>query len=189
MGIIKAPRPIVLDRELFELGLDLITFRVYAQLCYLSESISIESTEAIDDEGLIEACCISQAQYKKAMTKLVKLGLLGKEGDAYTLVPASEWGRIAASKNTKIPGFVYLAQSGQQYKIGKSKHPEQRILQLSTASPQAVTLICAIAVDDMTSAEAELHRQFANKRIRGEWFALSLEDVNLIKSLDGASNA
>lgn len=81
-------------------------------------------------------------------------------------------------------GYVYLlrAENGI-YKIGRSAIPEARINAYNTHSPIEIELICLIKTRDMHRLEAELHRKYAAKRGRGEWFVLEVEDVEYIKSL------
>jgi Meiotically up-regulated gene 113 len=54
-------------------------------------------------------------------------------------------------------------------------------MQISPRMPHEVTLIHSIETDDMVGLEALLHERYADKRMNGEWFALSDEDVNEIK--------
>lgn len=85
-------------------------------------------------------------------------------------------------KQTKS-GFVYLIKRDSDYKIGVSSKPKSRITAIQTGSASPVETICLIKTDDMENLELALHNRFAEKRIRGEWFNLSTEDVEYIKSL------
>jgi prophage antirepressor-like protein len=62
-------------------------------------------------------------------------------------------------------------------KIGKSKNPKIRESTLQAELP-TVELLHVIDKD----IEAYLHKKFASKRLRGEWFDLSQSDINYIKS-------
>jgi len=79
-------------------------------------------------------------------------------------------------------GFVYVLQAGEFYKIGRSRNVDNRIMQLSTIPPFELELVCAIATDDMYELEKLLHERFDNRRVRGEWFALTEEDVTWLKT-------
>lgn len=70
--------------------------------------------------------------------------------------------------------FTYLMCDGSLYKIGTSKHPEQRLKELKTANPY-IELICF----GYGVSEKYLHEMFFQKRRKGEWFDLS--DSNLQK--------
>lgn len=82
------------------------------------------------------------------------------------------------------PGYVYLIQSPTSaYKIGKTVNPDNRIKTFKTKLPFEVEYVCLIQTDDMNALERNLHGLFADKRINGEWFALSAEDVEYIKRM------
>src|SRR3990167_6199400 len=48
--------------------------------------------------------------------------------------------------------------------------------------------IDAIHTDDMSMAEAILHKSFTDKRVKGEWFELALEDIEAIKAITAYRN-
>lgn len=81
-----------------------------------------------------------------------------------------------------VNGYVYLLQSGEHFKIGKSKDVDQRVTQISPKTPLPVTLLHTIASNDMSWAEWLLHRKFSDYRTNGEWFALPPEAVAWIQS-------
>lgn len=86
-----------------------------------------------------------------------------------------------ASKEKK-PGFVYLLHHDGLYKIGMATKLSRRLMQISPRMPHEVTLIHSIKTDDMVGLEALLHECYADKRMNGEWFALSDEDVRDIQN-------
>jgi len=68
---------------------------------------------------------------------------------------------------------VYLVRTGDFIKIGYAANIKQRLLGLSHASPNELTVLRIIECEDLESArrqEAELHKTFADLRHRGEWF-------------------
>ena len=83
----------------------------------------------------------------------------------------------------KSPGYVYLLHSEHGYKIGKSKRPNERQVEIGTKLPFEVERIGLIETDDMKKLELSLHQRYADKRLNGEWFNLDQEDVDYIKSL------
>jgi hypothetical protein len=80
-------------------------------------------------------------------------------------------------------GYVYLLKSHEEnpcFKIGRSKKLDERMGNLRTKLPFETTLIHAIKTNDSVRAEAQLHKRYDAKRINGEWFKLSDEDVKAI---------
>jgi hypothetical protein len=83
-----------------------------------------------------------------------------------------------------LSGFIYLLSGGGYYKIGLTTDVDRRISEISPKLPFEVELIHVIQADDMTKAESYLHERFSDKRVNGEWFRLSSDDVEWIKGLD-----
>lgn len=79
---------------------------------------------------------------------------------------AHEWGR------------VYLAQSSILYKIGYTNGSvAQRINSLQTGSFAKIVLALEIPSPNPAQLEREIHARYANKRVRGEWYRLSRQDI------------
>lgn len=69
------------------------------------------------------------------------------------------------------------------YKIGISNNPEYREKTLQSEKP-TIEMICCKEYPIRTIAEAfeaALHKTFADKRIRGEWFSLTQTDIMILK--------
>ncbi len=80
-------------------------------------------------------------------------------------------------------GYVYLFETvGGFFKIGQSIDPEERVKAFASL-PFEIRLRHKIAVDDMDYWERDLHRNFAERRARGEWFRLTAEDVAWIEKI------
>lgn len=85
---------------------------------------------------------------------------------------------------TSKPGYVYLLKSPLgAYKIGKTSNPDNRIKTFSVKLPFEVEYTCVIKCVDMNELEKRLHAKFADKRINGEWFALTTDDIEYIRWL------
>ncbi len=91
-----------------------------------------------------------------------------------------------ASQNPR-PGFVYLVGLSTDlnlYKIGITTDPKRRLKEFdATKLPFEVYFEALIATQDMHGVERGLHQRYAACRVRGEWFALTPEDVEYIKGL------
>lgn len=83
-------------------------------------------------------------------------------------------------------GFVYLLKAGDDvYKIGCTTVPDDRITTFGVKLPFEVEIIALIQTNDMKATEKELHSRYENKRIKGEFFRLSPDDVSSIQLLPG----
>ena len=81
-------------------------------------------------------------------------------------------------------GNVYLMKSdlNGRIKIGRTKgKPVYRERTLQSQEPE-VSIIFYRKVENMNETERFLHNLFASKRLRGEWFELSNDDIEKAKS-------
>lgn len=86
---------------------------------------------------------------------------------------------------TPVAGYVYLLQSPTgHYKIGCTSNPHNRAKTFGIQLPFEVEFLALIYFEDMYALEAEMHEEFAHKRVNGEWFALDDADVEYIKSME-----
>jgi len=84
------------------------------------------------------------------------------------------------------PGIVYLFTDGALHKIGiTSRTVASRIKQVEQDCGKKLTCAWSLFVDDAAALESQLHNAFSEKRIKGEWFNLSPEDVAYIMSIGG----
>jgi len=80
-------------------------------------------------------------------------------------------------------GYVYLFRHGsrREYKIGRTSNPIRREGEISVELPQGLEPIHVITTDDPSGIESYWHQRFAEKRLKGEWFALTADDVRAFK--------
>ena len=84
------------------------------------------------------------------------------------------------------PGYVYLLRGKDYYKIGlTTREVAERVSEFSPRLPFEVEMIHSLRVEDVYAAETYLHQRFADKRLNGEWFELSDEDVAWIREWTG----
>lgn len=88
---------------------------------------------------------------------------------------------MAAFTSSKARG-VYLIKSAQHYKIGKANNFEQRLRQVNLELPEKAVEVHRIYTDDPLGIEGYWHKRFKAKRLNGEWFELTEEDVEVFKS-------
>lgn len=81
------------------------------------------------------------------------------------------------------PGFVYLMKGRDMYKIGRSEDVSRRKKQIEKQWQTNIELIHEFKCKDMAKEESALHTRFWDKRVHGEWFALNLDDIAYIKSI------
>jgi len=82
---------------------------------------------------------------------------------------------------------VYLISNGLHVKIGKAKDPFKRIVDLQIGSSLDLTVLFMIPYATESEAfeeEAKLQKKFKDKRVRGEWFSLTEEDILAIRTLE-----
>lgn len=95
--------------------------------------------------------------------------------------PMTDSDEILPSVNDEL-GFVYLLHfGGDEYKIGCSNNVERRFREIKTQMPYDGKIIHAIETGDPQGIEAYWHQFFKEKRLKGEWFKLSANDVRYFK--------
>lgn len=77
--------------------------------------------------------------------------------------------------------FIYVTKADFGYKIGMTTRPKKRPLQVAGNCPIKLEVVVLLEVDDMRKAESQLHLHFASKHLRGEWFALTEEDIAFVR--------
>lgn len=86
-----------------------------------------------------------------------------------------------ASRPPESCGAVYLLRVGKHYKVGRTKEFGQRKRQLDIQLPEPATTVHVVRTDDPAGIEAYWHARFAARRLNGEWFALTADDVAAFK--------
>lgn len=80
------------------------------------------------------------------------------------------------------PGYVYVIRSQHGFKIGKTVNIKSRTNLFSVKLPFPISVEHYAKFDDYSMAERDFHDEFHAKRLEGEWFDLSPEDIHRIKS-------
>jgi len=86
--------------------------------------------------------------------------------------------------------YVYLfnVEGTDVYKIGNSKHPEKRLLEVQTACPYKVFEVARFESEYPTQVETAMHRIFGSQKedddgreLQGEFFRLSFDDRKMFQ--------
>jgi len=86
-------------------------------------------------------------------------------------------------KKNKV-GYVYLVGADNGfYKIGRTVNVTNRVTEFGIKIPMRTWLEHSFSSEQYDTAEIKLHELFSQKRDHGEWFNLSPEDVEYIKSI------
>ena len=82
--------------------------------------------------------------------------------------------------------FLYICQCQNYYKIGITRDVKGRLSAMRTNNPFPIRLFAAFNLTprsgsvqtlSFTRAEKYLHENFSDKKVRGEWFELTTEDL------------
>ena len=84
---------------------------------------------------------------------------------------------------TPVKGVVYIVECAGRYKIGKTQDLTFRLAHFTIILPFEPILIHQISSGNISQTERDLHIKYKEKRVRGEWFDLSQEDIEAIKRL------
>lgn len=86
-------------------------------------------------------------------------------------------GQEQATAPADDPGYIYVIRSQYGFKIGKTRnlHGRTRLFEVKLPFPIEVEL--SGWCPQYSATELQLHREFAAKRLDGEWFALTDADL------------
>lgn len=101
------------------------------------------------------------------------------------IVTREEYSEMMRTTPSEDGHYVYLVRRRGDgiYKIGMTETLARRINTIATSCGSFVDLISHADVKNHDEIERMLHRQFKEKNIIGEWFSLSLDDVNAIEEV------
>ncbi len=118
----------------------------------------------------------------KNKVKLKKYKVRGKDGFNYRCENRPLWkDRHKTWGSQKYIYLIKMKNNDNFIKIGAANNIQQRMKFLQTCSPYELEVIFNQQVLAAHQIEKSLHTQFQDKRIKGEWFSLTEQDINLIK--------
>lgn len=109
-----------------------------------------------------------------------------QETEEYVLQKANEILHSYPKEQKKDnEGFVYILKEHKYntYKIGKTKNVEKRLNEFHVKLPYETTVENLIFCKDHHKAEILFHELFKGKRLDGEWFRLTEDDLEKIRIL------
>lgn len=118
------------------------------------------------------------AIWEEAGDEMTRRYLLNKEHCQRVLDPRYSNDFVTGSARTRLDGqrtALYLIRVGEMYKIGISKYPESRLKQIQTGSHLTAEILELLWLPSgalARRAEAGIHKNLAEFRVRGEWFDL-----------------
>ncbi len=77
-------------------------------------------------------------------------------------------------------GYTYCLQVGRYYKIGHTTDLYRRIKELQVGNASTIKLIGFMPNACADQIEIELRKHFDHRKVRGEWFKLTPQDVKNI---------
>lgn len=131
-------------------------------------------------------------RFNSVMVEFVKLSALGYDNqelmNQFTDLYSHHIKSTLPKKKSGIrSGYVYVIcdyERTGEYKIGRSKNWEKRLQKFEVKLPFKFYVVTVIPCQDMFKAERQLHKQYADKRTNGEWFACADEDIEEIKKIE-----
>jgi hypothetical protein len=147
------------------------------------------------DEFVARRCGSTLSEYQTLLAELFSIGVPSRTPDGIIFSRrmvrdakrrklSQTFGRQGGNSKLgveyNLPGYVYLAQRRDGLiKIGISKNPTKRVSKIRKAErDDTIRLLEQLAVADMGTVEATLHKMFDAFKGEGEWFRLSAEQIN-----------
>lgn len=88
-----------------------------------------------------------------------------------------------SKKDRQLPtGYIYLIESVNGFKIGKTTTPKKRFEYFTVKLPFNIKPLFWFKVEDYHKVELYLQNKFDFKHINGEWFDLSELDIKYIET-------
>jgi len=79
-------------------------------------------------------------------------------------------------------GCVYFITDGKYIKIGYTYNLPDRLSSLQTSNVKELSVVRSIICLNPESFEEQLHMKFTDKRVRGEWFKLTQDEINSVEA-------
>lgn len=94
---------------------------------------------------------------------------------------STRWKNQNIEVNNDCCGYLYVIKVDGNYKIGISKNPKQRFGEYTKYAKEPKQIIIKKCCS-YKKIEEQLHERYSEKRIRGEWFCLTEQDIDDIEA-------
>lgn len=157
----------------------------HGQMVALAQSINANVDRGVE-KGVKQAVKDSQMTLDQVYAEREKLEQQQTEIEK-RLKQLQEVEKVARERRPRsTAGYVYLIQSPTTYwKIGRTSNPNDRMKTFNVKLPYEVSYKHLIKTSDMYTLESNLHIKYASRRVEGEWFALTEDDVIEICNMKG----
>ena len=115
---------------------------------------------------------------RRNLNKPTRWSLSTNEENTHYIMPLDLKPLYFSEGIENIKTYIMIDHNTGYYKIGKSKNPKFREKTLQSEKP-TIEMIKIFNRD----IEKQLHKEYKEHRIRGEWFSLSGQDINRIVSV------
>jgi hypothetical protein len=96
----------------------------------------------------------------------------------YSTKVARQFVKATKKKPKAVLNYVYILESGGYYKIGRTTGAVKRLQDIArTIIPFETQIVFLVKIDNAAECEAEMHREYKEHRVRGEWFELTEWEV------------
>lgn len=122
-------------------------------------------------------------EYNSDNNRLTCFKMLKRLDDSTAKSPEIRKLIVSAQKllGNEDSNFIYVLSGNGLYKIGKTKSLNRRLKELKTIFPFDIEMVYTTEVENMSDAEANLHKMFNHKQVKGEWFKLNKTDLDILK--------
>lgn len=194
----------------YVMGVDTPSVRAHCDLVYgiyddvfdeLLERVQVElcdvgklNRDEARGEAILRTVQVCLLAYRSGDTKSAELAYTELEKLLGVQLPYEVVDENAARlriEREKVEGWVYCihAMTTPHFKIGKARDAIQRTGEIAVSSSLEIEQIAHIRTTNRHKLEKWLHKKYADKRVKGEWFALAPDDIEYIKALARERNS
>ena len=161
---------------------------------YLSEEQSklvssdtlVEIVYTSEEIATLVGCSAAQVRTtknRKPEKFIQDLHYVGRKNSTRYLKPAIDLFKSLVKVNIKPASHLYVISCGIACKIGITSNVRGRLTDIQVSNHREVKLEFSSPAVNARTLESFLHTKFKDQHIRGEWFALNIEDIQFIENI------